>query len=1535
MTPKALIWTIVAVALAIAIPLGAYAAGGSGAQSDDTATSSPATKTLTDNGDGTYDLAINVTGKSSSTSEQLVKPVDIVLVLDVSGSMDEDITSYSYSPISGSPSMRNTYYVQASDGSYVSVKWKDGWFSSGTWQDRYGNTYDPSTTQFYSRSKSTTSKLNALKSAVDGFLDATAKTNANITDENSKIRVSIVKFAGKKSNQVGNDTYTESDGWNSYTYNYSQIVNDLTSGMSTLKSSVNALTAGGATSADYGMELASTELGKARSDANTCVIFFTDGEPNHSNGFNDTVANDAISTSQTLKSSGTTVYSIGVLSGADPSADPTIRNTSKANKYLQAMSSNYPNATDYTSLDRGDYTSGYYKAASSSEELSSIFDDIFSNISSTTTISNVSLTDNLTSMTATSLVNGEAGNFTYTKTENGNTTKLTGFPPASYQNGTITWNLGNTVLENGVTYTVHAKVWPSQTALDLVADLNNGTKSYDSLTDAEKAQLKQNSDGTYTLYTNPDSGNTVTYTEVTTKTSSHQPSGTVNSDGTVTGDDGYTYTKNADSTWTGTKADTASTTSNITNPTNGMAVSNQQVSFKKVWEGDTPKQTSLTAELQKDGSDYVPVTVTSDKNWTTTTNVAMGIIDKYGTVLGTGHDYTVTEPSDTDYHFEYSGETYRPMLINNVPTVLVKIAGQEDGAYQIDGSWYKPAAATGIITATNVRKSTLNLSKTVVDNSANSDAPADALFTFTAKVTDSKASDGNVWFSIQDASGNTVKDADRVSGATAETGDTGYYYAASGSEITLKLKAGDNVRFINVSTGATYSFAETAMDNGFSFTSAAATVDNETASASEGTVADKTVSGTVTQANKTYRVAFTDTYDATAPTNFTATKAVSGFNWNKSADIQVSATGDKAGYVKIPTSASTQTVSNIKNGESQQVTFTGVEFLAEGTYTLNVKETTAADSTSDKGWTYDNSDHAITVRVAKGKDGKLAVTKGEGDNPTITNAYKADSVTVNTSTDGFFSKRVGTGNNNGSYTFNFTVEPQHGAPSPEKTTASVTYDANQAGKKAVDFGSITFDAAGTYNYKVTETTPSDGWTTPNAKATVTVTVSDDGSGQLTAAVAGSSITNNYGTDNVTVNTAAEGSAFLIKNFDVQSGTPADKKFDFTLTKCDAQGNVADGATPLSGSVTYTKGQAETSAVVDFGTLTFTQEGTYYYKAQETTENGDGWTKSSDEPIVKIVVTNDGEGHLVAEVSGTGTITNTYKADHIEVDTKDTSTGAFLTKAYNVHSGLTPNDAKFDFSIAEVDADGNPVEDGYTNTGSADYTKGQTETTAVVDLGQISYTTEGTHYYKVSETSADSNGWTKAENSDFTVKVTVTDNGKGQLVATVSGTGSIANAYSVTPVVSDPPVTKVVEGNPSKDATFSFTLTPDNPAYPMPTGTENGVKTTSITGSSSSEFGEISFTAPGTYTYTVAEVQGNAGGYTYDTNTHSIKYTVTDNGDGTLSVVRSIDGVEGAADSAVSFTNMYKDAPTTVDTDAAGSAYLPQAYDVADRLLPAH
>ena len=1284
MTPKALIWTIVAVALAIAIPLGAYAAGGSGAQSDDTA-ASHATKTLTPNNDGTYNLSINVTGSSTSSSSQEVTPVDIVLVLDVSGSMDEPIS----------------------------------------WTG--------------------TTKMDALKSAVNSFLDSTAAQNEKISDDNSKIRVSLVKFAGRQTNAVGNDMYRE--GGNRY--NYSQIVSDFTTDMSGLETSVSRLMAAGTTSADYGMSLAQSQLNSnsARSGAQKYVIFFTDGEPNHYKGFDSSVANSAISAARALKSKGTTIYSIGVLSDADPYANPTSWGTSPVNKYMQAVSSNYPNAESYTSLGEGNYLKGYYKAATSSSELSSIFADIFNDISQEQTVTDVSITDHLTGMTATALVDGKADNFTYTKTDaEGNTTALEGFPTASFSDGTITWNLGETILNPAYTYTVTAKVWPRQDALDLVADLNNGTKQYSDLTADQQAQL-QLVDNVYTLYTNPTDGNTISYKTVTTKTSSKEPSGTWNDDGTITGDDGFTYTKNAAGTWSGTKTSDDATTDAITNPSNGMAVNDQQVSFEKIWEGGTTTQTSLTAELQRDDSDYDSVTVTSDNNWTTKTNVAMGIIDKDGTVLESGHDYTVTEPSNTDYHFEYSGETYRPMLINNVPTVLVKIAGQEDGAYQIDGSWYKPAAATGTITATNVRKSTLNLSKTVVDNSANSDAPADALFTFTAKVTDSKASDGNVWFSIQDASGNIVEDADRVSGATAETGDTGYYYAASGNEITLKLKDGDNVRFINVSTGATYSFAETAMDNGFSFTSAEATVSGESASSNEGTVNDQTVSGTVSQANKTYQVAFKDTYDATKPQDFTAMKTVSGYDWTKSADIRISATGNNAGYVKIPTSAITQTVSNIKNGESQQVTFTGVEFLAEGTYTLNVKETTAADLTSDKGWMYDNSDHAITVTVAKGRDGKLAVTKVEGDNPTITNTYK-----------------------------------------PSETT---------------------------------------------------------------------------------VDTDAEGSAFLTKAYDVADGlAPTNKTFDFSIAEVDVEGNAVEGGYSATGTATYESGK--TSDTVNLGTITYTEPGTHYYKVTEATADGDGWSKAENSDFtVTVVVTDNGDGTLSATVSGTGTITNTYEASSTELNT---STG-FAQK--NVTSPNPTKDSSFSFTLTCSDdapmpqnADGNDA-----SSASVTYVAGESGTKDIA-FGTITYTKPGTYNYTVTE-SDPASGWT-ATTKSATVTVTVKDNGNGTLTAAVYAPGTIVNSYKA---AATDPVTieanKTLTGAPLMAGEFSFTLTGNNGA-PMPSQTK-----AANVGDGSITFGPITYTEAGTYTYTVAEVNDGKSGFTYDSTPQTVTVDVTDNGEGQL------------------------------------------------------
>ena len=236
-------------------------------------------------------------------------------------------------------------------------------------------------------------KLDALKSAVNTFIDRTADQNAKITDTAKKNKISIVKFAGKMSNKIGNDTYDTGIWPLTNKNNYSQIVKGLTpvdqNGQNDLKAEVNKLTAAGATSADYGMDLAQTALQDSAADRNKVVVFFTDGEPNHDNGFDVEVAAAAINRAKELKTAGAKIYTIGVMQGADPN-DTTNRN----NKYMNALSSNYPNASATVTenwlglakinIDLGDPAEGssYYKAASNADELTNIFGDISTEITS-------------------------------------------------------------------------------------------------------------------------------------------------------------------------------------------------------------------------------------------------------------------------------------------------------------------------------------------------------------------------------------------------------------------------------------------------------------------------------------------------------------------------------------------------------------------------------------------------------------------------------------------------------------------------------------------------------------------------------------------------------------------------------------------------------------------------------------------------------------------------------------------------------------------------------------------------------------------------------------------------------------------------------------------------------------------------------------------------------------------------------------------------------------------------------------------------
>lgn len=212
------------------------------------------------------------------------------------------------------------------------------------------------------RDKDGVKKINKLKGAVNNFIDTTADKNNALSDTNKRSRISLVKFAGDKTNVVGDHTYKDGG----YTYNYTQIVSGYKAYTRTnkaeIKSKVNALEPAGATSADYGMAHAQALVNQSKADetANTdrknvkrIVIFFTDGEPNHNSGFDGDVADDAINAAKSIKEDAS-IYTIGVFNDADANITGSTglwwTNKEKFNAYMHGMSSNYPNATAYYNL---------------------------------------------------------------------------------------------------------------------------------------------------------------------------------------------------------------------------------------------------------------------------------------------------------------------------------------------------------------------------------------------------------------------------------------------------------------------------------------------------------------------------------------------------------------------------------------------------------------------------------------------------------------------------------------------------------------------------------------------------------------------------------------------------------------------------------------------------------------------------------------------------------------------------------------------------------------------------------------------------------------------------------------------------------------------------------------------------------------------------------------------------------------------------------------------------------------------------------
>lgn len=374
-------------------------------------------KTAVKNANGGYDITLETYTTGSVTTTTNTKPTDIVLVLDVSGSMDE---AYSYIAVTGGEysyeqrkyygfgEYDSTYYIKLSNGNYQKVTYAgyddrnyDCYYYYSGWKKVYvypelaagtsnNREYDYDVVQFYKIDKT---KLDALKTAVNSFIDSTIAQNAEITNAADQHRISIVKFAGDSSDNIGNDSYYDSD-YKEY-YNYSQIVTDLAVPSDSLKTTVNGLKAAGATSIDYGMAHASTVLSKSGSGRNKVVIAFTDGSPTHGSEFNTDVADAAIGSAKTLKESGTTVYTICIdqKANVNPGGNLPTGNTN-INRFMHLLSSNYPHAQSMKKMGDGGNTGvlqadgtykSYYLTPNNGEGLSSIFQQISTQIGKPTT----------------------------------------------------------------------------------------------------------------------------------------------------------------------------------------------------------------------------------------------------------------------------------------------------------------------------------------------------------------------------------------------------------------------------------------------------------------------------------------------------------------------------------------------------------------------------------------------------------------------------------------------------------------------------------------------------------------------------------------------------------------------------------------------------------------------------------------------------------------------------------------------------------------------------------------------------------------------------------------------------------------------------------------------------------------------------------------------------------------------------------------------------------------------------------------------
>lgn len=1367
-------------------------------------------KATEENEESDFLTTLSAMSSTSNSTVTVTTPLDIVMVLDASGSMDD--------PMGGGDS---------------------------------------------------TKRIDALKSAANSFINTIAKQNEGIEGVDRQHRVAIVKFAGDKTNKVGNDQYKKGQFW----YNNSQVMKGLTDcsggNVKVLEDTVAGIKPSGATRADYGLELAG-DITFGRADAKKIVVFFTDGKPTSFSEFDSDVAKGAVTAAKKMKDGKATVYTIGIFSGADPADDPSKEGTSDVNKFMHAVSSNYPDATSYASDKLGTRAenSDYYKSATNAEELKKVFDDISQAITSEapypteihkgydeTKSGYITFTDELGDFMQVDgftevVINGTPftkPSKTFNKETNTDTYEFTGKAKdlliTVQRAGADNPQKGDIVTVNipaSLISLSHFKTVDGKLSVDNVKPIQvkyaSSVKSaaLDNLFTPEKVTglkdyIEHNTtvvDGTKTVsfYANKWSGGALGDTVAT-----FEPADT----------NRYYYFQ---------KQTPIYTDKDCTQPAKNSLTDTGTYYYKDEFEeqGENGEAKPATAVIEFIGGDAAKFdgAIVADKDGNLSFSVGtarLAFIDELHTTKGsvggnsTGTATDVLNPKWNNVSAKAAATHVNSYLGNN---------GKISFAYDMTPAMVNTKASFGLTKVLEGRDWT-NADAFEFGLTSESGAPMPAARTAIVRKADLDQGKAAIDFgTIEYTEPGTY--VYKVSEKHAGTTIDGIAYSKNVAEITVTVTP-DKEGELSAAVKVAWSEAE------------------------------------VTEFKNVYAA---DPVESSVTDQITVAKSLTG------RDLTEGEFSFELREVKGEDSELIETVANAADGK---VTFSTIKYTEIGQHTYMLREVKGDAG----GITYDDTIYTVVTTIADNGKGQLAAThelKGAKDVKSIEfkNAYTTNAAEA--SLTGIKNLQVADGLTPADIAgkFTFTVTGEEGAPMP--ANASVTNDA----KGKVDFGKIAFTlddlnkALGekrekrehTFTYTVTESGKVAGVTNDaNATRKVSYTVIDDGKGNLSVSHkpdgdVAFTFTNAYNVKPVEDRITA---TKVLTGRDMTEG-----EFSFELVEGEGKDAkvVATGKNAANGTITMSP-------------VKYDKAGTHTYTLREVNggTTSKGVTYSDAKFTIVTTITDNGDG--------------TLKAEHV---LKDDVKAATFENAYSV----TPLDAEFDFGLGKAidgrdwtDSDkfsftitaseGTPLPDPATVTVSK---KDAKDGIAAIKFGKIHYTAAGTYKYEIRENAGNTVGMTY-DSHVATAEVTVTEDGDGNLTANVTKkeNGRFTNTYRTElnyTAAGGLWLSKYLDGRPMTEGQFTFTVTPADDASARALGLLPGANSFKSPAAAEATVGlidilaghEVIFTqadAGKTFTYTVAEKNDGQPGYTYDDAVRTVTIAIADDTAGTLTATTTVSG----------------------------------------------